>query len=201
MEMGIMAEAEAVASFVSAADVIPSWRDNVLSGTQPVLFPIGRGELAQVQLGPGLVTLFGGAPGAGKTAFAMQAVVDALRETPTLRACVCNVEMPHEALLDRQLARLSGVELTPIRLRQLGPEHAERIAASFSTLEQVSERLYFVSAPYNLQNVVNTVEACGAELVLLDYIQRIPPAEETGDRRRAVDLTMNHLRGFAVEES
>ena len=48
-----------------------------------------------------LVTLLGGAPGAGKTAFAMQLVTDALRLTPALRALVCNVEMPARVLLDR----------------------------------------------------------------------------------------------------
>ena len=56
----------------------------------------------------------------------MQFVVEALERTPTLRALVCNVEMPPAVLLDRQLARLAGIDLTAIRHRRLGPEHAER---------------------------------------------------------------------------
>src|SRR5215813_9297470 len=91
------------ASFVCAADALASWRDDVLSGKPPVLFPVGTGELARLEIGPGLVALIGGAPGAGKTAFTMQLLVDALRLTPTLRAVVCNVEMPPAVLLDRQL--------------------------------------------------------------------------------------------------
>src|SRR6266849_6690528 len=94
-------------SFVCAADALAGWRDDVLTGTPPVLYPVGTGELARIEVGPGLVMLLGGAPGAGKTAFTMQAVVDALRLTPALRAVVCNVEMPPTVLLDRQLARLS----------------------------------------------------------------------------------------------
>ena len=78
----------------TAADVFDGWKEDVLTGSPPVFYPIGSGELARLEIGPGLVTLFGGAPGAGKTAFAMQAVTDALRLTPTLRALVCNVEMP-----------------------------------------------------------------------------------------------------------
>src|SRR6516162_11343250 len=93
------------AAFVCAADALAGWRDDVLSGKPPVLFPVGTGELARVEIGPGLVMLLGGAPGSGKTAFTMQAVIDALRLTPTLRAVVCNVEMPPPILLDRQLAR------------------------------------------------------------------------------------------------
>src|SRR5436309_10425162 len=81
-------------SFVCAADALPGWRDDVLSGKPPVLFPVGAGELGRIEIGPGLVALLGGAPGAGKTAFTMQCAVDALRLTPTLRAVVCNVEMP-----------------------------------------------------------------------------------------------------------
>src|SRR5262245_43393012 len=69
------------ARFQWAADVLAGWRENVLTGTPPTLYPVGTGELERIEVGPGLVTLLGGAPGAGKTAFAMQAVVDALRLT------------------------------------------------------------------------------------------------------------------------
>src|SRR5271167_957168 len=113
--------------FQTAADSFDGWRDDVLAGSPPTFYPIGSGELARIEIGPGLVSLFGGAPGAGKTAFTMQAVIDALRLTPTLRAVVCNVEMPPAVLLDRQLARLSGIDLTLIRYRRLGSEHADRI--------------------------------------------------------------------------
>jgi replicative DNA helicase len=80
------------AQYQSAADTFDTWRDDVLTGQPPVLYPIGNGELARIEIGPKLVTLLGGAPGAGKTAFTMQAVVDALRLTTTLRALVCNIE-------------------------------------------------------------------------------------------------------------
>ena len=36
-----------------------------------------------------------------------------------------------------------------------------------------------------------------ADLLLLDYIQRIPPPGEHGDRRGAIDKTMDYLRQFA----
>src|SRR5689334_12614576 len=66
------------ANFLAAADLLHSWRDDVLSGTPPVLYPVGAGELKQIEIGPGRVLLIGGAPGAGKSAFTMQVVVDAL---------------------------------------------------------------------------------------------------------------------------
>lgn len=183
--------------YVAAADLLAGWRDDVLTGKPPTLYPIGSGDLARIEIGPGLVTLLGGAPGAGKTAFTMQAVVDALRLTPTLRACVCNIEMPPAVLLDRQLARLSGVDLSTIRYRRLGAEHAERIDQAMNTLEPLAERLAFVKPPFDLANVAAVADDCRADLLLLDYIQRIPPPGEHGDRRGAIDRTMDYLRQFA----
>jgi replicative DNA helicase len=143
------------------------------------------------------VLLLGGAPGAGKTAFTMQAVVDALRLTPELRAVVCNVEMGPAALLDRQLARLSGIDLSLICHRRLDAEHADRIDRAMNTLEPLAERLAFVHPPFDLANVAATADAFDAWLLLLDYIQRIPPPGEHGDKRGAVNATMVHLRRFA----
>jgi replicative DNA helicase len=188
------------ARFQCAADVLAGWRDDVLTGTPPTLYPVGTGELTWSEVGPGLVTLIGGAPGAGKTAFTMQCLVDALRLTPTLRAVVCNVEMPPAVLLDRQLARLSGIDLRTIRYRQLGSEHADRIDQAMNTLEPLAERLAFCSPPFDLANVAATADAFNAGLLLLDYIQRIPPPGDHADRRGSVDATMNYLRQFADAE-
>jgi replicative DNA helicase len=185
------------ARYVCAADALDGWRDDVLSGKPPVRYRVGAGELERLEIGPGLVLLLGGAPGTGKTAFTMQAVVDALRLTPTLRAVVCNVEMPPTVLLDRQLARLSGIDLTLIRYRRLGAEHADRIDQALATLEPLTERLAFVRPPFDLANVAATADAFDAELLLLDYIQRIPPPGDHGDKRGAVNATMDHLRQFA----
>jgi replicative DNA helicase len=185
------------AHFRTAADVFAGWRDDVLSGTPPTLYPVGTGDLARLEIGPGLVALFGGAPGAGKTAFTMQAVIDALRLTPTLRAAVCNVEMPPAVLLDRQLARLSGVDATLIRYRKLDASHADRIDQALATLDALADRLAFVSPPFDLANVAATADAFDAGLLLLDYIQRIAPPGDHADKRGSVNATMDYLRRFA----
>ena len=183
--------------FQPAADVFDSWRNDVLTGEPPTLYPIGSGELARIEIGPKLVTLIGGAPGSGKTAFTMQAVIDALRLTSTLRVVVCNIEMPAAVLLDRQLARLSGVDVTTIRYRRFDTEHADRLDQALNTLEPLAERLAFVQPPFNLENVAAAADAFRADMLVLDYIQRIPPPGEQSDRRGSVDATMNYLRQFA----
>jgi replicative DNA helicase len=185
------------ARFETGADVLSSWRDDLLTGTPPTLFPVGAGEVARLEIGPGIVWLLGGAPGAGKTALAMQLLLDALRLTPALKAAVCNVEMAPAVLLDRQLARLSGIHLSTIRHRRLDAAHAERIDQALATLEPLAERLCFVRPPFDLANVAATADAFDAGLLLLDYIQRIPPPGEHGDKRGSVNATMDYLRQFA----
>ena len=75
------------ANFQTAADVFDQWRDDILTGEPPTLYPVGTGELSRLEIGPGLVTLIGGAPGAGKTAFTMQCTVDALRADAFASRC------------------------------------------------------------------------------------------------------------------
>jgi replicative DNA helicase len=162
-----------------------------------VLYPTGDGELERFELGPGLVALLGGPPGTGKTSLAMQLVLDGLRLTPSLKTCVASVEMSPPVLLDRQLARLSGIDLALIRHRRLGSEHSDRVGQALATLETVVDRLCFVRAPFSLDNIALSADAFDADLIVFDYIQRIAPRGEHGDRRGAVDTTMSFLREFA----
>ena len=131
------------------------------------------GELARIEIGPGLVTLIGGAPGQGKTALTMQWLIDALTLTPSLKALVCNVEMSPSILLDRQLARLADIDLTLIRYRRLTAEHSKASQRGTEALESLADRLAFVRPPFDLANVARSADAFGAGLILLDYIQRI----------------------------
>jgi replicative DNA helicase len=185
------------ARFRAAADLLDDWREGIVHGTPPTLYPVGSGALARLEVGPGLVTLLGGAPGGGKTALTMQLVCDALTLTPSLKALVCNVEMSPAVLLDRQLARLADIDLTLIRHRRLESEHADRLDRGLHALEQLSDRLAFVHPPFDLANVAASADAFDAGLIMLDYIQRIGAPGAHGDRRGAVDATMGYLRQFA----
>jgi replicative DNA helicase len=192
-----MPDCDHTAKYQAADDLFDGWRDDVLSGKPPTMYRVGAGELARLEIGPGLVSLIGGGPGAGKTAFVMQCVADALRITPTLRAVVCNVEMSPPVLLDRQLARLSGIELDLIRYRRLTTEHADRIQFGFEQLESFTDRLAFVRPPFDLANVAAVADAFDAGLIVLDYIQRITPPGDHNDKRGSVNATMDYLRQFA----
>ena len=185
------------ARFTTLTDQFDEWRDELLSGTAPMRYQVGTGELDRLEIAPGDVKMIGGAPGAGKTALTMQLTVDALRLNGSLRACVCNVEMSPTALLNRQLARLSGIDLTVIRDRRLDGSHADRLDLAFNTVEALSDRLAFVRPPYTLENIAASADEHHPDLLVLDYIQRIRPPGEHGDKRGSVNAMMDYLRQFA----
>ncbi len=189
--------APAGGSFVSAADALAGLREGLLNRVPPVLYRVGTGELEHFEIGPKQVAGVAGAPGDGKTAIALQMAVDAVRLQPDLRAVVCNVEMSQEELLSRQLARLSGIDLTAIRKRLLTSEHDQRLAEGLATLATFADRLAFVQRPFSLANVAATAEAFGAQLVVLDYIQRMKPRGSHSDPRGRVNAAMDQVREIA----
>lgn len=185
-------------NYTTGSDALDAYRESLYSGAAPRLYSIGAGELSRFEIGPGLVCMVGGIPGGGKTAFVAQATIDALRSTPDLRALIANVEMSNTALLDRQVARLSGVSLDVIRHRKLDESHAGRIDAALTTLDAIAARLAFLNQPYTLENVAAAADAHHSELIVIDYLQRFPPPGKHGDARTAMNSTMNYLRRFAA---
>lgn len=183
------------ARYVSGATLFGRWRGDVLTGSGPIVY---KHTLPRPEISPGLVDIVGGAPGAGKTALTMQAVVEALRHDPTLRALVANCEMAPSALLDRQLARLSGIEAEVIRHRRFTEEHAERLATGLATLEAVADRIAFLESPYDLANVAAAADTHGASVLVIDYIQRFAPPGDDVEARHKVNRTMDYLRRFAA---
>ncbi len=187
------------ANFQPAVEILDAWWDDLMSGTPPVQYRVGIGELQRIDVGPGRVTLVGGSPGIGKTALISQMVFDALAISTTLKAMVCNVEMHPAAILERQLARFSGIDLTTIRNRQLDLEHGDALARGKDALDAVIDRLAFVRPPYDLNNVAHSAEAHDARLIVLDYIQRIEAGGKHDDDRQAVGETMSTIRRFTDE--
>ncbi len=189
-------------NYTTGIDAVSEWSSGLLSAEKPVLYAVGDGALGRIEIGPRLVTLIGGQPAVGKTALTTQLVFDALRLTPDLRCVIANCEMHFGALLDRQLARLSGVSLSDIRERELGDDgYQPRIDSGVAEIKSVADRLCFVRPPFDLGNVAQSVDAFvgGAEQVLLvvDYIQRFSVPDAKATKRDDINAAMSYLRSFA----
>jgi replicative DNA helicase len=187
------------ANYLAGADALCVWRDGLLSGCKPTLWPIAPPgcPMGNIEVGPGRVVLVGGPPGAGKTALCLQWVADALRLSPDLRVALANVEMGPAALLDRMLARTAGVSATAIRKRELSPDEARRVADGLDALEPLLERLTFVRQPFSLDNIAATADAVDAGVIVADYIQRIAVPGRPDDSRASMGCLMDFVRQFA----
>jgi len=143
------------------------------------------------------VTLIGGAPGGGKTAFTTQTGFEMLRYDPELRLVIASCEMSPSVLLNRQLARLSGIDAEVVHHRRFGREHEERLASGLATLDAIVDRVAFMEAPYEIGNIGGTVDAFRANVVIVDYIQRFQVLTEDTEARFRVNRMMDYLRQFA----
>ena len=185
------------ANFISGTEAVAGWRDGVLSGVAPVLYDVGGPGWSAVEIGPGLITLLGGAPGAGKTALAAQLTFEAVERTPELRAVIANVEMTHTVLLDRQLARMTGLSATDIRFRRFDT-NAGIVKIGLEKVGAIAERIAFLKPPFSLENVAATADDFEADLLVLDYIQRFAAPGKHSSPREAMTAIMAYIREFAA---
>jgi len=185
--------------YTPATELFAGWQAEIESGTPPTLYPVADPDspLAGIEIGPGLVSLFGGPPGAGKTALAVQLAVDALRLTPALKVLVANVEMTPGALIDRQFARLSGIDLHTVRHRKLTPDHRDQAAVGMESLSALLPRLSFLRPPWTVDNLAKSGDAFGADLIVMDYAQRFTPPGDHAYKKSSVDAVMEYARGMA----
>ena len=124
-------------------------------------------------------------------------MTNALRLDPTLRMPVANVEMSPSALLDRQLARLSGVDLGTVRGRVFDDERRRRIELVRPVMADAFGRTAFLTAPFDLVNIAAAADAEGSDVVVPDYLQRVRPPGPRGDPRTAVSETTDYVRQVA----
>jgi replicative DNA helicase len=120
-----------------------------------------------------------------------------LRFDPGIRLVIASCEMSPSVLLNRQLARLSGIDAEIVHHRRFGPEHEERLASGLATLESIADRVAFMEAPYEIGNIGGTVDAFRANVVIVDYVQRFQVLAEDTEARFRVNRMMDYLRQFA----
>jgi replicative DNA helicase len=186
-------------NLIRGDELFSSWKRDLLSGEPPIHWALAdeSSPLNEIQAGPGRVTVIGGAPGGGKTAFVMQLMTDGLRLSDELRVLVANVEMAPGVLMDRQLSRLSGIDLNIIQDRKFLNDHTARLNAGFAELEFICGRLGFVRGPFTFDNVAAAADELEPQILVLDYLQRFQSSASSDDRRGGLDQSMSLIRRFA----
>jgi|694.fasta_scaffold78443_5 replicative DNA helicase len=172
-------------------------RENVFSGRPPVEFTIASEPWGSFAFRPGEITAIAAPPGMGKTAFASQGTLDALRLHADASCLIVNVEMSPEMLLERQISRLSGVPLDDIT-RHIGFEgRTHLIDSAFATLESIGDRMAFMGPPFTIEHVVDAVRMMQPQILVLDYIQRLQCCDGVADTRVRLNSIMHEARIIA----
>lgn len=182
-------------NYTTGADLFGSWLTDVERGEPPVRFRLPA-PFASLDVRPGRLIMFGGAPGGGKTAALMQIGIDLLRLNDSARLLVANVEMVPALLVERVVSRLAAVPLTAISDRTLTPDQRDRVRVAVAALEPVAGRLAFLHAPFALEHVAAAGTAFGANALALDYIQRFTVGDAAKDKREQLEVAATVLRRF-----
>ena len=180
-------------------DFFDEWRNELMTGKPPERFAVAEsGPLAELDLRPGRVWVIGGHPGAGKTAFVMQLVVDAVTLRDDINALILNVEMDKSELLNRQLARISGIPLRTIQRREFDFQHNERLDFGFQRLADIRHQLTFARRPFRMDRLIQAANDVSANVVVIDYVQRLQLNDTPQtDRRANIDACMEKARAMA----
>ena len=182
-------------AYTTGADLFGSWFADVERGEPPVRFKLAE-PFAALDVRPGRLILFGGAPGGGKTAALVQVGIDLLRLNESARLLVANVEMVPALLVERVASRLSAVPLTAIADRTLTADQLGRVRAAVDALAPIAGRLAFLHAPFAMEHVAAAGTAFGANVLALDYIQRFTVGDGKGERREQLETAATVLRRF-----
>lgn len=182
-------------NLTTGSDLIGTWLADLESGTPPVRFKLSS-PFALLDVRPGRLILLGGPPGTGKTAALLQAGIDLLRLNESGRLIVANVEMPPSLLLERIIARISGVPLTTITDRTMSAEEQTRVRAAVDALKPVAGRLAFIGPPFALEHVAMAATLFEANVLILDYVQRFTVGADSRDQRERIEGALTILRKF-----
>jgi len=140
-------------------------------------------------------------PKVGKSSLMLMAVLSALKVDPDVRALWCLGEMSERTLRLRALSVLSGLTAMVLQrpVDQLGPEQQRKREAGIESFQQVGQRLHVLRAPFTCEQIDAAVQTTGADVVVVDYLQKIQPSNLEDTRREQVDAISQRLSRIAVD--
>lgn len=186
-----------VGSVRTVNSLLEELRQEIYGGQQPEEFTIAPEPWGSFAFRPGDVMAIAAPPAMGKTAFISQAAVDALRLHPEASALIANVEMPPKTILERQIARLSGVPYEEIARREILPGQHQYIDNAFATLESIGDKMAFMGPPFSVEHIVEAVAEMKPKILVLDYLQRIECCDGVADTRVRLNTVMHEVRQVA----
>jgi hypothetical protein len=175
-----------------SVEIVDSLFELIPTGKMTQLLSLGP-ALNGLEIGSGLVTVIGAPPGAGKTTLAMQVAFVVRLHNPGFRVVVANRESSMEVLLQRELARQTGVSSKAIRFGSCNATELAKLQRAVDELRPLLTRMSSLDEPGQLSMLMRLLsEEPG--LLILDYIQKFAPP---GEAKVGVTAVMTMCRQFA----
>ena len=155
-------------------------------------------DIALGGLKRGQLVCFTGAPGVGKSALALQIVLDATLANPDLVSAWCLGEMTKTAIAARAIANWDSKASVTLDQAIQKTEAAQEVAAN---LHAYADRIKIIMPPLNFANMAQVVERTKASILVIDYLQLVNGIDPRADRRTEIDSVIRGVRALAISSN
>ena len=155
-------------------------------------------DIALGGLKRGQLVCFTGAPGVGKSALALQIVLDATLANPDLVSAWCLGEMTKTAIAARAIANWDTKATVTLDQAIQKTEAAQAVAEN---LHAYADRIKIIMPPLNFANMAQVVERSGASILVVDYLQLVNGIDPRADRRTEIDSVIRGVRALAISSN
>ena len=173
-------------------DAIQAWRDQDETPAIPTGIP-ALDKLFGGGLPLGQMTAIAAAPGLGKSALALQLVLQCLGQNPGMVAAWCLGEMTRAAIAARAITNFGGApeKLTLQDVIQKR-EPSDRIASDLGSA--IGSRLKLIEAPLIIDRIERSVAKDGPTLLVVDYLQLVRSTRHFNDKTGEINEVLLKLR-------
>lgn len=149
------------------------------------------------ELGKGDVTILGARPAVGKSALALQILCNVSEKGK--KVAYFNLEMTDQQILERVIARYSGINL--LRLRKAIRFMEDERTAYAKAIDKVESMkgLYIFSGSYTTTEMKTLCKNMDFDLVVIDYLQLIKTDHSYGNRVAEVGEISKGIKAIAME--
>jgi replicative DNA helicase len=149
----------------------------------------------------GKVYIVAGRPGMGKTSFAANCAIHAANEN--IPSLMISLEMPEIEIAKRMFA-LVNESLNGSIMFNKGPQTEPQIDSVFHARDKLKQMAIYLQSEYSsFQSIRGKIKmhvmAKGVRLVVIDYLQLIPPITKKGTKEQEVSEISREVKKLAME--
>lgn len=183
-------------------------RENLANGRSFIGIDTGFKLFNEVTSGyePGGMTLLGGRPSMGKTAFALQQMINmAIAGVPVL---FLSVEMPKESIVMRMIATIAGVQISDFKEGRLSDAQWRRVEIAIEDIKKLKfdiddspemtiTYVEKVTREWMEHQVASKSHDRNHACVFIDYIQLLEPAGNYNNKNESTSEVSRKLKKLA----